>query len=1016
MNPVVSTCETTMPNVHRRSTELLDGDPTGLELPTTIMNSGLTTSSFSMLMSPEMLSPFKQKGELDQPKFLYAGLEEENLSLLNKRKATAEYNLPNMSVSNKKAAASGPSPKSLGVPQLSTQYRRSEVQSRSPRTSVSSKKTVQIEPVVSKSQSVVARKRKQSETSSDAGKIDPVRAKLRESLTEALALVSKQKASSDDSADKTEDMVEVATQKEESKPVTSMSGTAICNNIETAAEGCGSSAACPTEKVGDDKGGSQEVHLNRESWKFLGHDFQSSPIFPGEDAPFGESLFLRDELLQGNGLSWALDFDAQIAEMHAVESTQRDELAREADAQETEQVDMSPESVALRIESELFTLFGGVNKKYKEKGRSLLFNLKDRNNPELRERVMSGEIPPERLCSMTAEELASKELSQWRMAKAEELDQMKVLPDSEVNVRRLVKKTHKGEYQVDFDQDVSVVEDIPANLSVVHENGRRKTSDGGGARARARNLNSSDGAKEHADDQCTITIPGDGTDMLGLMVDDMRDLPPILSLDEFMESLDKEPPFENLPVDSEKSPEPDTHISEDGTESKSPVPPSETLVVPTSVNDKEDEGESVRYEGRVNSAENQRASEAKIKAEQIKVESLWEGLLQLTISSTAYVLAIYKSGEKTSTRDWPSSFEIKGRVRLDAFDKFLQELPKSRTRATMVVHFALAKHCTEEERCNLTDLIDSYVTDQRLGYAEPAPGVELYLCPPRSKTVDMIVNHLPKGYTEKLNDVDNGLVGILVWRKEQMPSVTLPNPSTQHKHTNPEKIVNKNVNMASRPVHPPTTFSKPAPKSDEDVDDDDLPPGFGPGGADREEDDLPEFNFSGGSNLPSFPTTKPHNPPPVVPPRPEVPPRQLEQMRALIQKYGKSGDNSVNGIPVQPWNDDDDDDMPEWQPHTVLSRQPPTPSGFPAQTLTPHLPSHPSFQQPIHPLANSMPVARPNMATHRHPGPNTVHPTGSPGRRGQQPTGAQFYRGRVGGRRNREWRSPNAFGRSSRGA
>ncbi|KAI7995765.1 hypothetical protein LOK49_LG11G01613 [Camellia lanceoleosa] len=44
---------------------------------------------------------------------------------------------------------------------------------------------------------------------------------------------------------------------------------------------------------------------------------------------------------------------------------------------EGEQPVQSPKSLAFKIEVELFKLFGGVNKKYKEKGRSLLFNLKD---------------------------------------------------------------------------------------------------------------------------------------------------------------------------------------------------------------------------------------------------------------------------------------------------------------------------------------------------------------------------------------------------------------------------------------------------------------------------------------------------------------------------------------------------------------------------------------------------------------------------------------------------------------
>lgn len=42
------------------------------------------------------------------------------------------------------------------------------------------------------------------------------------------------------------------------------------------------------------------------------------------------------------------------------------------------------------------------------------------------------------------------------------------------------------------------------------------------------------------------------------------------------------------------------------------------------------------------------------------------------------------SGEKTKTVEWPNSLEIKGRVRLDAFEKFIKELPMSRSRAVMV--------------------------------------------------------------------------------------------------------------------------------------------------------------------------------------------------------------------------------------------------------------------------------------------------------------------------------------------
>jgi hypothetical protein len=114
--------------------------------------------------------------------------------------------------------------------------------------------------------------------------------------------------------------------------------------------------------------------------------------------------------------------------------------------------------VSLRIEEELFKLFGGVNKNYKENGLSLLYSLKDKNNPVLRERVLSGDITPKCLCAMTIEELASKELSGWRMAKVEEFANMVVLPDREVDIRRLVRKTQKEDFQIEVIKETDVIE------------------------------------------------------------------------------------------------------------------------------------------------------------------------------------------------------------------------------------------------------------------------------------------------------------------------------------------------------------------------------------------------------------------------------------------------------------------------------------------------------------------------------------------------------------------------------
>lgn len=49
-----------------------------------------------------------------------------------------------------------------------------------------------------------------------------------------------------------------------------------------------------------------------------------------------------------------------------------------------------------------------AGKDYKAKYRSLIFNLRDDNNPDLRRRVLLGDIPAEKLVTLTHQELASK--------------------------------------------------------------------------------------------------------------------------------------------------------------------------------------------------------------------------------------------------------------------------------------------------------------------------------------------------------------------------------------------------------------------------------------------------------------------------------------------------------------------------------------------------------------------------------------------------------------------------------
>ncbi|KAA6422591.1 MAG: transcription elongation factor s [Trebouxia sp. A1-2] len=64
-------------------------------------------------------------------------------------------------------------------------------------------------------------------------------------------------------------------------------------------------------------------------------------------------------------------------------------------------------AVARAVEQALQTAFS-TDKEYRQKVRSLSYNLRDASNPELRARVLQGEVTPDRLVQMTPAEMASK--------------------------------------------------------------------------------------------------------------------------------------------------------------------------------------------------------------------------------------------------------------------------------------------------------------------------------------------------------------------------------------------------------------------------------------------------------------------------------------------------------------------------------------------------------------------------------------------------------------------------------
>ncbi|KAK3183429.1 hypothetical protein Dsin_030715 [Dipteronia sinensis] len=72
-----------------------------------------------------------------------------------------------------------------------------------------------------------------------------------------------------------------------------------------------------------------------------------------------------------------------------------------------------PVSVAASVESVMFNKMGPYNGAKKLKYRSIMFNVKDPENPDLRRKILLGDIEPELLISLSSEEMASHR-RQWK--------------------------------------------------------------------------------------------------------------------------------------------------------------------------------------------------------------------------------------------------------------------------------------------------------------------------------------------------------------------------------------------------------------------------------------------------------------------------------------------------------------------------------------------------------------------------------------------------------------------------
>nr|XP_034976512.1 SPOC domain-containing protein 1 isoform X2 [Zootoca vivipara] len=105
--------------------------------------------------------------------------------------------------------------------------------------------------------------------------------------------------------------------------------------------------------------------------------------------------------------------------------------------------------IAKKVEQEIFKRFCCVEQNYKNKYRSLLFNLKSAENQYLCRKLILGEITPKRLVQMSSLEMAPPELAEWRAKENKRV--LEIIEKEEQEAPRCcsAKFNHKGIVEIE---------------------------------------------------------------------------------------------------------------------------------------------------------------------------------------------------------------------------------------------------------------------------------------------------------------------------------------------------------------------------------------------------------------------------------------------------------------------------------------------------------------------------------------------------------------------------------------
>ncbi len=173
----------------------------------------------------------------------------------------------------------------------------------------------------------------------------------------------------------------------------------------------------------------------------------SSPSISGSKTSKSEARPFRDSVIKG--LKEALKSKLSKNEDVKLEENKLSELVK-------------------NIEHEMYNYYNkDVGVKYKNKYRSLVFNIKDEKNNGLFRKIVNGQIDVKKLVAMSSEDMANKELKEWRQTELKQ--DIEKIKSHELELlqmgAKMVVKTHKGE-EVVSTQDKKADIKLPLEILV----------------------------------------------------------------------------------------------------------------------------------------------------------------------------------------------------------------------------------------------------------------------------------------------------------------------------------------------------------------------------------------------------------------------------------------------------------------------------------------------------------------------------------------------------------------------